>query len=152
MRIRAGIVLIENNKVALIERHRAGLHYFVFPGGGVDEGESPEQAAIREAMEELGVQVAIKQKVAEVQLGQKSRQIYFLAEQAGGEFGTGIGEEFTNSDPNDSDEGIYIPVWIPINELLLHKNIHPADVARLVVKSLQGGWSEEVELFVEEPK
>jgi len=51
MRIRAGIVLIQDNKVALIERHRAGLHYFVFPGGGADEGESPEQAAIREAME-----------------------------------------------------------------------------------------------------
>jgi len=69
MRTRAGIVLIEDNKVALIERHRAGLDYFVFPGGGVDEGESPEQGAIREAMEELGVQVAIKQKVAESTLG-----------------------------------------------------------------------------------
>ncbi len=60
MRIRAGIVLIEGDKVALIERHRAGLEYFVFPGGGVDEGESPEQAAIRETMEELGVEVIIK--------------------------------------------------------------------------------------------
>ena len=39
MRIRAGIVLIQDRKVALIERHRAGLDYFVFPGGGVDEGE-----------------------------------------------------------------------------------------------------------------
>src|SRR5690242_12307269 len=80
MRIRAGIVLIQDTKVALIERHRAGLHYFVFPGGGVDEGESPEQAAIREAMEELGIEVAIKQKVAEIRLGQKSRQVYFLVE------------------------------------------------------------------------
>ena len=80
MRIRAGIVLIKDNKVALIERHRAGLDYFVFPGGGMDEGETPEQAAIRETMEELGIEVAIKQKVAEIQLGQKSRQIYFLVE------------------------------------------------------------------------
>src|SRR5215207_7068329 len=106
MRIRAGIVLIKENKVALIERHRAGLDYFVFPGGGVDEGESAEQAAIREALEELGVEVAIKQKVAEIQLGRKSRQIYFLVEQTGGEFGTGTGEEYTNSDPTDPDEGI----------------------------------------------
>ncbi|MCC6569407.1 MAG: NUDIX domain-containing protein, partial [Anaerolineales bacterium] len=60
MRTRAGVVLIENNKIALIERHRAGLEYFVFPGGGVDEGESPEQAAVREAMEELGVEVVVK--------------------------------------------------------------------------------------------
>src|SRR5258705_7061772 len=104
MRIRAGIVLIENNKVALIERHRAGLHYFVFPGGGMDEGESPEQAAIREAMEELGIEVAIRQKVAEIQIGRKSKQVYFLVEQTSGEFGTGSGEEYTDSDPNDPEE------------------------------------------------
>ena len=142
LRIRAGIVLIQDNKVALIERHRAGLDYFVFPGGGVDEGESPEQAAIREAMEELGVEVVIKQKVAEVKLGQKSRQIYFLVEQTGGEFGTGIGEEFTDSDPHSPEEGIYIPVWMPINELLHHQNIHPADVVKLVVRSIDAGWTE----------
>jgi len=104
MRTRAGIVLIKDNKVALIERHRAGLDYFLFPGGGMDEGETPEQAAIRETMEELGIEVVIKQKVAELQLGQKSRQLYFLVEHVSGEFGTGTGEEFTDSDPNDPDE------------------------------------------------
>lgn len=40
MRIRSGIILIEENNLALIERHRAGLHYFAFPGGGMDEGET----------------------------------------------------------------------------------------------------------------
>jgi len=91
MRIRAGIVLIKDNNVALIERHRAGLDYFVFPGGGVDEGESVEQAAIRETMEELGIEVSIQQKVAVIQFGPNSRQVYFLVEQTGGEFGTGVG-------------------------------------------------------------
>jgi 8-oxo-dGTP diphosphatase len=152
MRTRAGIVLIENNKVALIERHRAGLHYFVFPGGGVDEGESPEQAAIREAREELGIEVAIQQKVAEVQLGLKSRQIYFLVEQLGGEFGTGIGEEFTDSDPDDPEEGVYVPIWMPIDELLLYENIHPADLAQLVAKSMKEGWAKDTVYSFEETK
>ena len=143
MRIRAGIVLVEDNKVALIERHRAGLHYFVFPGGGVDEGESPEQAAIRETMEELGLQVAIKHKVAEVYLGQKSRQVYFLVEQTGGEFGAGTGEEFTNSDSDNPDEGHYLPIWMPITELAGHEKIFPVDVANLVLKSQIDGWPEE---------
>ncbi len=152
MRIRAGIVLIQENKVALIERHRAGLDYFVFPGGGVDEGESPEQAAIREAMEELGVQVAIQQKVVEFQLGKKSRQIYFLVEQAGGEFGTGTGEEFTNSDPDHPQQGIYIPIWMAIEELPQHTNIYPAEVAKRVVRSLKEGWIQDPSLIIEEPK
>src|SRR5215207_3305928 len=150
MRIRAGIVLIKENKVALIERHRGGLDYFVFPGGGVDEGESVEQAAVREAMEELGIEVAIKQKVAVIWLGQKSRQVYFLVEQTGGEFGTGTGEEYTDPDPANSDEGIYIPVWMPIDELELHQNIYPVEVARLVVRSVKEGWLQIASVLVEE--
>jgi len=140
MRIRAGIVLIEDNKVALIERHRAGLDYFVFPGGGVDEGETPEQAAVREAMEELGIQVAIKQKVAEVRFGHTSRQIYFLVEHVSGEFGTGTGEEFTDSDSESPEEGIYIPIWMPIEELSNREKVFPVDVAKLVLKSVSEGW------------
>jgi mutator protein MutT len=150
MRVRAGIVLIQNDKVALIERHRAGTDYFVFPGGGMDDGETPEQAAVREAMEELGIEVAIKQKISEIQLGQKSRQVYFLVEQVGGEFGTGTGEEYTDSDPDNPEEGIYIPIWMPIDQLPLHNNIYPASVATLVVKSVTQGWKEVVGVSFED--
>jgi 8-oxo-dGTP diphosphatase len=152
MRTRAGIILIQENKVALIERHRAGLDYFVFPGGGVDEGETTEQAAIREAMEELGVEIAIKQKVAEIQVGQKSKQVYFLVEQVGGEFGSGDGEEYTDADPNDPGEGIYIPIWMPIDELPLHEKIYPVALSELVVKSFTEGWTETPLTTSEEPK
>ncbi len=142
MRIRAGIVLIEEDKVALIERHRAGLHYYVFPGGGVDEGETVEQAAVREALEELGVNVAIVQKVMIVRFLQ-SHQVYFLAERVSGEFGTGTGEEFTDSDPNDPTEGVYTPIWMPIAELPCHEKVFPADLAKLVYRSQAQGWSTE---------
>jgi 8-oxo-dGTP diphosphatase len=152
MRIRAGIVLLQDDKVALIERHRAGLDYFVFPGGGVDPGESVEQAAVREAMEELGIEVAIKQKIAEFQVGKSSRHVYFLVEQTGGEFGTGVGEEYTDADPHSPEEGVYIPVWMPVEELSFHTNIYPADVARLVVKSIQEGWMDTPSTLFEEPK
>jgi 8-oxo-dGTP pyrophosphatase MutT (NUDIX family) len=152
MRIRAGIVLIKDNKVALIERHRAGLHYFIFPGGGVDEDESPEDAAIRETMEELGIEVAIKQKVAEVHIGPKSRQIYFLVEQIAGEFGTGTGEEYTHSAPDDPGSGVYIPIWMPIEELSQHEKVFPVDVAKLVLKAVNEGWPKEAIIAFEEPK
>lgn len=151
MRTRAGIILIENDKVALIERHRAGLHYFVFPGGGVDEGETPEQGAIREAMEELGVEVVIRQKVAVIHFEQ-STQVYFLVMRVGGEFGSGTGEEYTDSDPNDPTEGIYIPVWMPIDELPRHEMIFPETLAKLVVKAMSDGWADEPVVIYETSK
>jgi len=139
MRIRAGVVLIEDGQVALIERHRAGLDYFVFPGGGVDEGETVEHAAIRETMEELGVEVIIKQKVATIHFDQ-STQIYYLVEKVNGEFGTGTGEEFTNESAYDPHSGIYIPVWMAIRELHQHENVYPVAVAKLVVNAQVDGW------------
>ncbi|NWG35733.1 MAG: NUDIX domain-containing protein [Chloroflexi bacterium] len=151
MRTRAGVVLIEDDKVALIERHRAGLDYYVFPGGGVDNGETPEQVAIREAREELGVEVAIKRKVAVIHFDQ-STQIYFLAERLCGEFGSGTGEEFTDADPNDPQEGIYIPVWMPIEDLSQRENIYPSDLAALVVRSMKEGWAEEAVVIFESPR
>ena len=143
MRIRAGVILIEENKVALIERHRAGLDYFVFPGGGLDEGESPEQGAVREALEELGVDVSIKQKIAEINFGRSSKHVYFLVERVNGEFGTGTGEEFTDSDPDHPEEGIYTPIWMPVEELSQYTNVYPAALAKLVIKSTEEGWPKE---------
>ena len=151
MRTRAGIVLIEDDKVALIERHRGGLDYFVFPGGGVDEGETPEQGAVREAMEELGVEVTIKQKIAIIHFDQ-STQIYFLVERVSGEFGTGTGEEYTDADPNDPTEGVYIPIWMPLDELPRHEKVFPEDLAKLVVRSKTDGWSKEPVEFYERSK
>ena len=151
MRIRSGIILIEDNKVALIERHRAGLHYFALPGGGVDAGETPEQAAIRETDEELGLQVAIQQKVAQVHLG-KNIQHYYLVNIIGGEFGTGTGDEYKYPLPDHPDHGTYHPMWMPISELPDHDNVHPADVAALIVKSVKDGWPNEPVVIFEELK
>jgi len=151
MRIRAGVILIEEGKVALIERYRAGKHYYVFPGGGMDEGETPERAAVREMEEETGLHVTVRCKVAEIHFD-LSIQHYFLVEKIGGEFGSGTGEEFTDSDPDNPAEGIYIPIWMPLAELAEHENIYPADVADLVAKSVNVGWPDEPIVVVENPK
>jgi 8-oxo-dGTP diphosphatase len=147
MRTRSAIILIEEDKLALIERHRAGLHYFAFPGGGVDEGECPEQAAIREAEEELGIVVEIKQKVVEV-LFNKNIQYYFLAEKLSGEFGTGTGEEYGEYNPA---HGTYHPVWMPLVDVP-NSNVLPRELADLIVRSVKERWPKEPVLIIEEKR
>jgi 8-oxo-dGTP diphosphatase len=144
MRNRAGIVLIEDNQLALIERYKQGRHYFSFPGGGVDEGETDEQAAIREAWEELGIRVEVLQKAAEVVRENKRKQIYFLVKQVGGEFGTGTGEEYDEPNP---ERGTYHPMWMPMDEIL-NQNVVPHELAELVVRSHREGWSDTFKIIV----
>lgn len=140
MRNRAGIILIHEGKLALIERHRQGRHYYAFPGGGVDEGETDEQAAIREAEEELGIRVEIVQKAATILRDGRRNQVYFLVNWANGEFGTGTGEEYGEVDPA---HGTYEPIWMPLEEILV-KNVVPHGLAELTYRSHKEGWRESV--------
>jgi 8-oxo-dGTP pyrophosphatase MutT (NUDIX family) len=135
MRVRAGCILIEDGKLALIERHRAGLHYFTFPGGGVDAGESYEEAAVREMEEETGLQVRVLRKVADLYYN-GDLQPFFLVEKIGGEYGTGTGEEFGEFDPI---HGTYHPLWMPLSEVL-GKNVVPRPIAQIVARSVTEGW------------
>jgi 8-oxo-dGTP diphosphatase len=145
MRNRSGIILIENNKLALIERYRNGLHYFIFPGGGIDEGESPEQAAIREAEEELGIIVELKQKIVEMYFNENT-QHYFLADKVSGEFGTGTGEEYDEYNPK---YGTYLPLWMPLDDVM-NNNVLPLELAELVVRCAREGWPQmPAKIFVE---
>jgi 8-oxo-dGTP diphosphatase len=138
MSYRAGIILLQDQKVALIERHRAGLHYFTFPGGHVDEGETPEQAALRETQEELGLQVSLKQLL--VQIGWQGKwQYYYLVEMTGGIFGSGKGEEMLHP---VAERGTYQPVWMPVDELL-DQPVKPTELAALVVRFMKEGWPKE---------
>lgn len=54
------IIIDQNDSVLLIERNNPPLGW-ALPGGFVDEGESVERAAIREAKEETNLDVNLKQ-------------------------------------------------------------------------------------------
>ncbi|UCZ51757.1 NUDIX domain-containing protein [Bacillus shivajii] len=123
MRNRGSAIVIEKNKVALIRRKRVGQVYYVFPGGGVEKGETPEQATIREAYEELGIHVQVRECFSKVKF--HGTQYFFLTEVVGGNFGFGVGEEYT--DP-ERKRGTYEPVWFEIAKLTAI-DVRPREVA-----------------------
>jgi 8-oxo-dGTP pyrophosphatase MutT (NUDIX family) len=133
MKQRSAVVIAEDNVLILIERVRSGKTYYLFPGGGIESGETPEQAAVREAREELGLDVALGPLIADVS-HEGSRQFYFLATVLGGHFGSGDGPEM-GSDA-ESDEGSYRPVRLALHQLHLF-DIRPKALAE-VLRSADG--------------
>ena len=55
-------VVIRNGKIAMI--HSQKYHYYKFPGGGIEKGEDPIEAMIRETREEAGL-IVIPETVRE---------------------------------------------------------------------------------------
>ena len=48
-------IIIKNGKIAMI--HSRKYDYYKFPGGGIENGEDPIEAMIRETQEEAGLKV-----------------------------------------------------------------------------------------------
>ena len=92
----AGIVPMEDGFAFM---HRVGVikrkdyqEYYTFPGGGLEEGETPEEGTIREIKEEFGINVKVIKKLYEMQSEKfNQKEIFFLCEYIDGEFGTGDG-------------------------------------------------------------
>ncbi|WP_242222297.1 NUDIX domain-containing protein [Bacillus cereus group sp. BfR-BA-01380] len=128
MRDRGAAIIIQEGKLALIKRIRDKDVYYVFPGGGIEEGEISEEATVREVYEELGIHIQIKQFAKKVNYN--GIQYFYEAVMVGGTFGNGKGEEYIH---NDSDCNKYIPIWVPIKNVL-NINIKPLEVGEYVYR------------------
>lgn len=144
---RSRAIIIRKQHIALIKRLRDGQEYYVIPGGGMEPGETPEQTAIRESREELGLAIAIERLLAKI-IFHGREQYYFLARATGGHFGTGAGPEMTGKYP--SERGTYTPVWIPLREVG-QINLFPPPIAELLAQVAAQGWPEKtVEIRIDE--
>lgn len=147
---RASAIILKNKKVALIERINS-LHehlYYIYPGGGVEKGETVEEATIREVEEETGLIVTIEELIAKVTF-RGNIQYYYLTKIIGGEFGKGNGPEMMGL--YDKSHGTYNAVWMSIEDLLRNP-VYPEFVSRIIVESFEKGWPKKVMDFKDSDK
>jgi 8-oxo-dGTP pyrophosphatase MutT (NUDIX family) len=131
IRVRAGVIIVKDESVALIQRVNARGTYYIFPGGGIEAGESIEEAAVREAWEELGVRVRLAGLLAFVEFGY-SHHHYYRAHIKSGTFGSGTGAELSSE--AGTLAGTYTPMWLPLARLYEY-NVRPIELA----EALQDG-------------
>jgi 8-oxo-dGTP diphosphatase len=63
---RDGNVLMVRERVQSAPEQHDGPEYWTLPGGGIDPGEDPQDAIVREVLEEVGLKVLASHEVAEV--------------------------------------------------------------------------------------
>ena len=62
-RDRSQAMVIRDNKILLVKHKMKGREFYCLPGGGIDDGESAEEAAVRELKEEAGVDGSVLRKL-----------------------------------------------------------------------------------------
>ena len=80
-RDRSESMVIRGNRILLVEHQLFGRDFFNLPGGGIEENETPEQAALRELEEECRVKgTLVRPLTVEYKPDLESRVFTFLVE------------------------------------------------------------------------
>ncbi len=115
-RARAAAIIVNNQNVLVIQRISKGKEYYVFPGGGVEKGESLKQAVIREVREETSLEVRIEKLLYHYyHPDRKEDQFFYLCRYLAGKPKLSDCEEL--EEMKNGADNFYLPLWSKIVDL-----------------------------------
>lgn len=114
-KIRAVAIVVKNGNVLIMHRIKNGWEYYNFPGGGVEDGETVEQAVLREVKEETSLEVKIEKLLYHHIYDNGSEQFFYLCGYVSGEPKLGDGNELRGMKKGENN--YYQPMWYEISKI-----------------------------------
>ena len=136
MRKIARAITIRDNKLLVLKRVKNNETYWVFPGGGVEEGENDREALEREMTEETGFEVKAGEHFANYHFlvsYMDADEDFYLAEITGGIEGSGHGPEYEHV---NEYEGTHEVDWIELSKLE-EADLRPEEVKNKLIDFLE---------------
>lgn len=131
MRAGARAIIIKDNMILLMHRLKNSHEYYVLPGGGIEENETPEQAVLREVKEETDLDIEIIKWWEIVEEYNKNRIYLFIAKSFKGNVRLG-GPELEKVSENNK----YALKWVPI-ETIKNLVLYPEEVKNRIYNELR---------------
>jgi len=134
------VVIHENKLLVMYRKNNKDGEFYVFPGGGVEQGETNEQATIREIDEEASIEIKIDRLLYELHHGNGDIHYFFLCTYVGGTPAIRIG---TNEHAeNIAGEEFHKPEWVDL-DTIENLVLYPKEATDQLVIDLREGFSDE---------
>lgn len=110
-------IVVRDGQLLMFERRRLSshgrrMHYYSVPGGGIDYGEHPAEAVVRELREEMGITVRAERLLVK-QTTPVSIHYYFLCTIVSGE---PVFQADSEEAGDTSGDNTYAIAWVPLDQ------------------------------------
>ncbi|MBC7708141.1 NUDIX domain-containing protein [Polaromonas sp.] len=134
-------IVIKDQSLLVMHRNKFGQTYHALVGGGIDHGETAEQALYREIMEETGVQVNNHKLVIIEDAGNVyGIQYIYTCDYVSGE--PKLAPDSPEAQINALGQNLYTPMWLPLSEL---PNVvfQPKELQAVLLEHIGMAWPPE---------
>jgi 8-oxo-dGTP diphosphatase len=122
---RAVNVAFHDGRLLVMRRHKNGRDYCVLPGGGVEDGEGPRDAVLRELMEETGLAGMVDRHLWTIEHSDRVAHYYHVVVDP---------RQLTLGGPEalvQSEDNRYTPEWISLDDIDA-ENLQPQEIRHLL--------------------
>lgn len=145
MRRAARVIVIKDKTLLVMHRNKFGKEYDTLPGGYIEIGETPAQAALRETLEETSIEVTNPRLIFLEHAGKiYGDQYVFYCDYVSGEPKLTEGSE--EDKINKMGQNLYEPKWLPLDELASSPFVSE-NLKDEINESLKNGWPERPKEF-----